>query len=227
MAVARFSHQLRSRKENPVVSWFALQARTRTESRIQTLLRDKGYETFLPTYIDCRTYSDRIRKVQASVFPGYLFCQFDPRNRLNLLITPGILNIVSFGGGPAPIEASEIEALRCVLDCGADLRPWPGLVAGDRVRVEHGAFAGAEGTLVRTRGSDYLVLSITILQRSACVKVDRTWVRPLDEARMIRPRCPVTIANPTECEPRQMPAFASADTPATFQCTIRSAETRK
>jgi transcription antitermination factor NusG len=119
------------------------------------------------------------------LFPGYLFCRFEPQQRLKLLTTPGVLQIVSFGDGPAPVDQSEIEALRGVLSAGGDLRPWPGLAVGDRVKVEYGPFAGIEGTLVKNIGSDQLVLSVELLQRSASVEIDRAWVRPLDRARSL------------------------------------------
>jgi transcription termination/antitermination protein NusG len=163
-----------------VLSWFALQVRTRTECQVQVLLHGKGYETVLPTYTDCRRYSDRVRKVQAAVFPGYVFCRFDATNRLPLLGTPGVIQIVSLGRGPAPIDEAEMEGLQRLVHSRADLRPWPWLTAGDRVRVEHGAFAGVEGVLVSTEGSDHLIISVTLLQRAASVNIDRVWVRPLE-----------------------------------------------
>jgi transcription antitermination factor NusG len=164
-----------------VLSWLALQVRTRTECQVQIRLDCQGYETFVPTYADYRRYSDRIRKAQAAVFPGYVFCRSDAGNRLPLLVTPGVLQIVSFGRGPVPINAVEMEALQRLVEARADLRPWPGLTVGDRVRVEHGAFAGVEGTLVSAKGSDYLVLSVSLLQRAASIEIDRAWVRPVDE----------------------------------------------
>ena len=36
-----------------------------------------------------------------------------------------------------------------------------------------------EGVLITTKGSDQLILSISLLQRSVAVAVDRRWVRPL------------------------------------------------
>lgn len=162
------------------LEWFALQVRAKSEALTERALASNSYETFLPTYTDCRRYSDRVKKVQAALFPGYVFCRFDATNRLPLLVTPGVIQIVSFARGPAPIDEPEVEALRRLVHADFDLRPWPWLTTGDRVRVEHGAFAGVEGILVRTEGSDHLVLSISLLQRSASIKIDRAWVRPLE-----------------------------------------------
>jgi transcription antitermination factor NusG len=161
------------------LSWFALQVRTKAEALTEKALSDRSYETFLPTYTDCRRYTDRIRKVQAALFPGYLFCRLDPDRRLPILTTPGVLQIVSTNGAPAPIEETELEALRHVVGSNTPTMPWPYLKKGDVARIEYGALAGLDGILLAEKGSDLLVLSVSILQRSVAVQIDRTWVRPI------------------------------------------------
>jgi transcription antitermination factor NusG len=159
--------------------WYALKVRTRGESLVSTALQRKDYETFLPTYKETRQYSDRIKKVDAPLFPGYLFCRLDVTRRLPVLTTPGVDYILGSNGEPEPLPEEEIAAIERVIRSGAAARPWPFLKTGSRVRVEHGAFTGVEGILLTERGSDRLVLSITMLQRSVSVEIDRTWIRPL------------------------------------------------
>src|SRR5579862_1777527 len=71
--------------------WYALQVRSRYETTISCLLRAKGFEPMLPLYSSRRRWSDRIKEIQTPLFPGYLFCQFDPQNRLPILSTPGVM----------------------------------------------------------------------------------------------------------------------------------------
>ena len=159
--------------------WFALQVRTKAEPLVEQALRGKAYETFLPTYIETRQYSDRIKKVETALFPGYLFCRLDPEQRLPILTTPGVHKIVSVdNNGPTPVDASEIEAIQRLLKGNGNPRPFPYLKVGDRVRVEVGAFAGVVGNLVSEKGVDRLIVSVTILHRSVAVEIDRTWLRP-------------------------------------------------
>jgi len=58
-------------------------------------------------------------------------------------------------------------------------QPHPFLKIGQRVRIDHGPLAGAEGVLTSANGVSSLVLSISLLQRSLSVEVDATWIRPL------------------------------------------------
>jgi hypothetical protein len=62
--------------------WFALQVRTRQEASVGDQLNGQGYERFLPLYKARKRWSDRIKEVETPLFPGYLFCRFDPRDRL-------------------------------------------------------------------------------------------------------------------------------------------------
>ena len=65
--------------------WFAVRVRTKHESGVAELLAGKGYEFFLPKHICRKQWSDRIRSVETALFPGYLFCRFDPQYRLPIL----------------------------------------------------------------------------------------------------------------------------------------------
>src|SRR6266571_710220 len=100
------SNQFRS-QHTFTLPWFALQVRTRGEAVVDDFLRRKSYETFLPLYQECRAYSDRIRRMESALFPGYLFCRFDPEHRLRVLTTPGVYDVVRLGDSPSPVDESE------------------------------------------------------------------------------------------------------------------------
>lgn len=146
---------------------------------MRTILENKEYEIFLPTYQEVRQYSDRMKKIDAPLFPGYLFCRMDVTKRLPILTTPGVHSILGFNGEPTPVPEDEITAIQRVVGSGATVGPWPFLKIGARVRVERGAFSGVEGILISERGVDRLILSVQMLQRSVSVEIDRSWIRPL------------------------------------------------
>ena len=159
--------------------WFALKVRARGEAQIGEALQRKNYETFVPSYIESRQYSDRIKKVQTALFPGYVFCRFDPSRRLPVLTTPGVEYVLGNGRELTPVSEAEIDSLRTVLQAGNAPQPYPFLEVGQKVRVECGSFSGVEGQVVRQKSGDLLVLSVTLLQRSVSIEIDRTWLRPV------------------------------------------------
>jgi transcription antitermination factor NusG len=156
--------------------WFALQVRTRHESGVATVLEGKGYESFLPTYQARRRWSDRIKELQLPLFPGYLFCRFSPQHRLPILTTPGVLQIVGIGKIPMPLEESEIAAVQTVVQSGLAREPWPFLQVGGHVLIECGPLLGLEGIVLNFKGHHRMVLSVTLLQRSVAVEIDKAWV---------------------------------------------------
>src|SRR5258708_5307579 len=96
--------------------WYAFKVRTSGELRVRAALEYKGYETFLPTQLEVRKYTDRLKKIDAPLFPGYIFSRLDVSKRLPLLTTPGVESIISMAGVPQPIPEQEIEAVRNVVE---------------------------------------------------------------------------------------------------------------
>ena len=166
--------------------WFALQVRSRHEMGIALALRGKGYESFLPTYRCRKNWSDRVKEVESPLFPGYLFCQFDSQDRLPILTTPGIIQIVGYNRQPIPIELSEISAIQTLVASGVPNQPWPYLQVGDKVRIDSGPLRGLEGLLVEFKGNRRLVLSVTLLQRSVAVEMESAFVTSLSPSQAQR-----------------------------------------
>ena len=157
--------------------WYALQVRTRHEVGVANFLTGRGFETFVPLYKSRRLWSDRVKVVQAALFPGYLFCRFDVNNRLPILTTPGVIQIVGVNRVPVPVNESEVDAVQNLVTSGFPSQPWPFLQAGDRVRIDFGPLRGLEGLLVELKGSHRLVVSVTLLQRSVAVEIDSALVK--------------------------------------------------
>jgi transcription antitermination factor NusG len=152
--------------------WFALQVRMRHESGVVDHLQGKGYEWFLPLYKARRRWSDRVKEVDSPLFPGYLFCRFNPHDRLPILKTPGVTQIVGYNHVPVPVDEQEILAIRRLVASGVPNFPCAYLEVGSKVRIEAGALRGLEGILIDLKGKRRLVLSITLLQRSVAVEID-------------------------------------------------------
>ena len=158
--------------------WFALQVRTRHETAIAGFLEAKGYEQFVPLYKSRKRWSDRVKVTETPLFPGYLFCRFDPQYRLPVLKTPGVIQVVGYNRIPAPIDDNEIHAIQTLIASGLPTQPWPFLAVGDHVRIESGALRGLDGIVVKLKENHRLVVSVTLLRRSVAVEIDSAVVEP-------------------------------------------------
>jgi transcription antitermination factor NusG len=175
------------RQSCDVFPWFALQVRTRQEASVAQQLNGQGYEKFLPLYKLRKRWSDRIKEVNTPLFPGYLFCRFNPQDRLPILKTPGVIQIVGFNNGPTAVDEAEIRSIQTLVTAGVPHQPWPFLAAGDRVRIESGPLLGLEGILIDVKRSHRLVLSVTLLQRSVAVEIDSALITAISPTRLRQP----------------------------------------
>lgn len=159
--------------------WFALTVKPQHETAAFRALESKSLEAFHPFYMANRNWSDRTKRIEAPLFPGYVFCRFRFDRRLPVLTTAAVTSIVGFGKAPCPVGDEEIASIRAMVDSGCLLEPWMGLKVGQRVRVERGVLAGVEGILTNVKGSYRVVVTVELLQRSVAVEIDRAWITPV------------------------------------------------
>jgi transcription antitermination factor NusG len=162
--------------------WYALRVKSNFEQTTALHLHQRGLEEFLPTYVTRSRWSDRVKIMERPLFPGYVFCRFDPERRLPVLTTPGVLHVVGVGREPVPVDDGEMEAVWTALQSGVSVGPQPFLQVGERVIVERGPLKGIEGIVTQLKGCYRLVVSIMLLQRSIAAEIEKDWIRPLGRA---------------------------------------------
>jgi transcription antitermination factor NusG len=160
------------------LNWYALRIESRFAAMTSQILRNKGYEEYFPTYRCRQRWSDRIKDLEKPLVPGYIFCRFDPQeHRTPILTTPGVIAFVGIGKKPSPIPDGEIDAIRTIVHSGLSVNPQPFIERGARVLIERGPLSGLEGIVLDADKTCRLVVSISLLQRSVAVEIDRGWVR--------------------------------------------------
>jgi transcription antitermination factor NusG len=155
------------------LQWFAVYVRVRHERKVEMQLTYKGFEAFLPSYVSSRKWSDRLKDVELPLFPGYVFCRMAMADRVDVLSAVGVVRIVGLGAKYIPVDDAEIMALQRAMAAGLPCEPVPFASIGERVRVVSGPLAGVEGILMEYRQRHRVVLSISLLQRSVSVEVER------------------------------------------------------
>ncbi len=158
--------------------WYAAYTCGHHERRVAEQLEARGFEYFLPTYRSVRQWKDRRKELQVALFPSYVFVRMTLRERLAVLQVPGVVDLVSFAGVPAPLPDPEIEALRNGISDAVKIEPHPYLRVGRRVRIACGPLAGIEGILVRRKNNLRVVISIALIRSSVAVEVAENDVAP-------------------------------------------------
>ena len=163
-------------------SWFAIRVRPKHEKAAAINLGRQGFEEYVPLHRVRRRWSDRVKELDAVLFPGYIFCRFPRHDRLRVLNSPSVESIVGFGKTDIPVDDAEIQAVRTLVASGRPLAPWPFLRIGQNVAIENGPLAGVRGVVLREQDSWRVVVSVEALDRSIAVEVDRDMLHPESSA---------------------------------------------
>jgi transcription antitermination factor NusG len=166
----------RWQQEQGSYQWFALAVKPRFDKAVCRALEVKGYETFLPLYKKHHNYGARSKDCELPLFPGYVCCRFDIQMRLPVLTTPGVIQVLGAGNVPIALSNVEINSLQTAIKAQIPVQPFPYVDVGHRVRINSGFLAGVEGIVISCKHRLRLVLSITLLQRSVLLEIDRDQV---------------------------------------------------
>ena len=161
--------------------WYAVRVRSNYERTVSTILEHKGVEQFVPTYRSRRLWADRVKTLDLPLFPGYVFCRIRLDKRNVVVTTEGVVSIVGAGRQPIPVNDTEIEAIKKVVESGVHAEPCQFLKTGQLVRINRGSLSGVQGILTKVKSSWRLVISVNLLERSVAVEIDAAWVSPVDK----------------------------------------------
>jgi transcription antitermination factor NusG len=161
--------------------WFALCTRARHEKAVRERLCKKEYEEFLPTFICTSQWSDRTKKIETPLFPGYCFARFENSDLFDVLQVPGVCYAVGSGGQPESIPEEEIEALKRLMTSAVPYSPHQGIAVGMLVQIARGPLAGIRGRLMRQDGGHYVIIGVDLIKLGARVKVQANDVIPVME----------------------------------------------
>jgi len=157
-------------------SWYAIQVRPRYERLVAELLSDKISDKFLPVQESRRRWSDRWKRLERPLFPGYVFGRFQLTEKHTVMTTSGVVRIVGIGLAPVPVPDDEIAALQQLVEQRIPVRAHEFVSAGEKICLRSGPFAGLTGIIVRSSGDSRLVVSVNLLRRSVAVEVERDWI---------------------------------------------------
>lgn len=171
---------------NPVevltgLNWYAVRTRSRHEKVVERQLQGQGIEGFCPVINQVRQWSDRRKQIESPLFPGYAFVRISPspEEKVRVLRTLGVVELVGRHGQGLPIPSEQIEAVRILVASKTPLSKHGFLKVGQRVRVRGGSLDGVEGILVAQNGSRNLVISVEPIQRSLSIRIEGYEVEPL------------------------------------------------
>lgn len=134
------------------MKWLALYTRPRWEKKVNSLLIQKGIESYCPLNKVRRKWSDRIKLIEEPLFKSYVFVHIGEADRAAVRMTDGVINFVYWNGKPAVIKEKEIQVIKHFLNdyenvqlVKMDLKP------DQKVRIIAGPMMDREGKVVEIK----------------------------------------------------------------------------
>ena len=158
--------------------WWVAHTKSRNEKALAHDLIRRGINYFLPMSWKVSRKSRRTTKSLLPLFAGYLFCCGKENDRLELLRTDRVANVIEVVDQKKFMK--ELLQIEQALRAGAPLVPHKYVKAGQKCRVTAGPLLGLEGVVVRTRGAMRLVLQVDMLGQAASVEIDLDMIETLD-----------------------------------------------
>lgn len=156
-------------------AWYLIQCKPRQDERAEENLLRQGYTCYRPRHTRERLLRGQRQNVVESLFPGYLFIRLSSLdNWAPLRSTRGVNRVVSFGNQPLPVDQELIDCLQQRCDAVSSEQLFE---AGDKVHINHGAFAELEAIFLSMDGNERVVLLMNILHREQKVRVPLSSIR--------------------------------------------------
>lgn len=166
------TNQTNQTNETNHLQWYALRTRSRHEKVVRDQLVHQGIEPLLPTVKRLSQWKDRKKEIEVPLFSGYCFVRFHSNQKLPVLKTVGVVDIVGGGQRPEPIPDEEINAIQTLMTSVLPYDPHPYLQEGMKVEVIRGPLQGVHGILLRKERRHRLILGVRLIQQAAAVEID-------------------------------------------------------
>lgn len=156
--------------------WCVAHVRSRQEKNFARYLRQYEIAYYLPQM------EKRVRRHGHTVisylplFSGYVFFKGGPQEAGRAVRSHLTANLLE------PLDqtelAGELMQLRHLQVTQQKLVPYPYVAAGDSVAITDGVFKGFCGVVIRERGTERLVVSVSFIRRSVAVEIGRDFIKP-------------------------------------------------
>jgi transcriptional antiterminator RfaH len=163
------------------LSWHALYVLTNSERKISQALKERGFETCVPTRPVLRQWKDRKKIIEVVLFSNYVFVGTEPTRVHEILNIPNVIGFVKFGGRIACLTESEVKLIRQLSEY-----PIPtvihtdGIRSGDMVEIIRGPFAQQRGHVRTVDNTTYIEINIPSLGCFANLQIPAGDIRKLD-----------------------------------------------
>lgn len=151
--------------------WVAFYTLSRREKDLMRRLEAAGVPYYGPMVRRrLHTSGGRVRSSYVPLFPGYVFSRVDDEQRRAALATNTVARWIPIVDERMLVD--DLRAIKRLIDTERPLTPEARIEPGQAVRVRSGALRGLEGTVVKRRGEERLVVAVRFLNQGASIEME-------------------------------------------------------
>jgi transcription antitermination factor NusG len=151
--------------------WIAFYTLSRREKDLMRRLEAAGVPYYGPMVRRrLHTAGGRVRHSYVPLFPGYVFSRVDDEQRRAALATNTVARWIPIVDERMLVD--DLRAIKRLIDTERPLTPEARIEPGQAVRVRSGALRGLEGTVVKRRGEERLVVAVRFLNQGASIELE-------------------------------------------------------
>jgi transcription antitermination factor NusG len=133
--------------------WHVIYTKSKWEKKVDSLLLQRGFESWCPVQKKERQWSDRKKIIEEPLFRSYVFVKAAKEERNQILSVNGVVNFLYFEKKPAIIRDKEIQTIKKYLGESyqsiqvVDMNSIP---PQTRVAINNGLFMGQKGEVIKS-----------------------------------------------------------------------------
>jgi transcription antitermination factor NusG len=152
-------------------SWLAFYTLARREKDLMRKLEAASVPFYSPLIRRrLHTAGGRVRHSYVPLFPGYVFAPVTDDQRRDALATNTIARWISVRD--ERMLVSDLRAIKRLIDSERPLTPEARIEPGQEVRVRSGPLRGVEGTVIKRRRCERLVVAVRLLNQGVSMELE-------------------------------------------------------
>lgn len=159
-------------------TWWVVHCKSRNEKALAWDMIHKKINYFLPMSWKVSKSNGRTIRTLLPLFSGYIFFCGDESQRLEVLRTNRVANIINVQDQAQLVR--ELEAIEEALVAGIALEPWRQFNKDCHHRVIAGPLVDTKGQIIHINGKTRLVLTVDILGLATSVEITSDMLEKLN-----------------------------------------------
>ncbi|MGB0933377.1 MAG: transcription termination/antitermination NusG family protein [Lishizhenia sp.] len=135
------------------MTWHVLITKPKHEKKVSERLLKMGFDVCMPTKIEHKKWSDRIKKVESPLLPSMVLINVTEKERNTVINVPGVVRYLFWLGKPAVVTQEEVDVLNTVSKQNVNIETISPLQEGSEIEITNLGTDSQKGVIKKMSGN--------------------------------------------------------------------------